>query len=289
MKSIIYILIVLLTCGTLFSAFSNPISIQKQVIEIQSISKNTDSMSLNKSGLIIQKRLKDNGLQNFGISVNSNQKIIKITFNEKTDINEILPLLISNGKIELYETYKRADFIKLIEKEYKLFSMLNIVSGNSEINDSSAILGYCKPEIMSQVDSYITQHYVCKTEEDLRLIWSKTLTKNGDRYLYLLKSKAMLDKQQIIEASVCKINESNDLMITFNERGTLVWRSISLNNMNKSIAIVIDNMVYSTPVLKTEIKDGKCSISGNFTLKEITQLKSLINNDELPLTFKIVK
>lgn len=45
--------------------------------------------------------------------------------------------------------------------------------------------------------------------------------------------------------------------------------------------------VYFAPVLKDEIKNGKCSISGNFTLKELTQLKSLITNKTLPLDFTV--
>jgi preprotein translocase subunit SecD len=59
--------------------------------------------------------------------------------------------------------------------------------------------------------------------------------------------------------------------------------------MGKPLAIGIDNRVYSAPILKDEITTGTCEISGNFTLNEVVMLKSLINTNELPLEFKLVK
>ena len=289
MKSIVYILIAVFVCGILISAIPNLTSNRKQVVEIQCVDKNPDSKLLDESCLIIKKRLYDNGLQNFDISVNSDQKIIKVTFSEKIDVNKILPLLISNGKIEFYETYDRDDFIKLLGKGDQLFSMLNIASENFGVNNSPAILGYCKPGNRYQVESYMAQHYVSKPEEGIKFAWSKNINKRGDYYLYLLKRGAVLNNQQILEASIGKMGDNNDLMITFNEDGALIWQNLSKNNINKSIAIVIDHMVYSAPVVKDEIKGGKCSISGNFTLEELTQLKSLINDGELPLDFMLLK
>lgn len=289
MKSIVYILITLFICGILVSAFPKSNSNQKQVVEIQSIVNNPDSKLLDESCLIIKKRLNDNEVKNFDMSINSKRGIIEITFNEKIDLKDILPLLILKGEIEFYETYNRTDVIKLLAKGDKLFTLLNIVSENSEIDKSSPILGFCKPEFSSQVDSYIAQYYVSKSGEGINFVWGRDLNKNGDCYLYLLKHNSVLSKQQILEVSVDKVTESNDLMITFNNDGALVWQNLSKNNINKSIALVIDKKVYFAPVLKNEIKDGKCSISGNFTFKELTKLKSLITNGTLPLDFKIVK
>jgi len=289
MKSIVYILITVFICGILVSAYPKSNSNQKQVVEIQCVVNNPDSKLLDEACLIIKKRLNDNEVKNFDVSINSKRGIIEITFNEKIDLKDILPLLISKGEVEFYETYNRTEVIKLLNKGDKLFTLLNIASENSEIDNSSAILGFCKPELTSQVDSYNAQYYVSKPGEGINFVWGKDLNKNGECYLYLLKHNSVLSKQQIMEVSVNKVNESCELMITFNKDGALVLQNLSKNNINKSIALVIDKKVYFAPVLKNEIKDGKCSISGNFTFKELTQLKSLITNGTLPLDFKIVK
>jgi preprotein translocase subunit SecD len=287
MKSIIYILFVVLFSSFIVSAFPQALSNQKQIVKIQSIESAKPDL-LEQSSTVIKKRLNDYGLQNFNVSVNINQNTIEIIFIDKADVNGILPLLISKGKIEFYETYNRLDVIKLLEKGDNLFSTLNIPSENSEIKISPAVLGYCKPGNISQVDSYLTKHQVSISGQDVKFLWSKNSNKNGDYSLYLLKPDAVLDKSMVLESSESETNESNNLMISFNEKGTLVWQNLSKNNIGKPIAIVIDNLVYSSPFLRSEIKEGKCEISGDFTLSEVTLLKSLINN-ELPLEFKLVK
>ena len=260
MKSITYILITVFICGIFITALPGTISNRKQVVKIQTVNENPDSALLYESCLIIKNRLKDYGLQNFDISLNSNQKIIAISINGKIDINKILPLLISKGKIEFYETINRTDFIKLLAKGDTLFSLLSIAPENAEIGISSAILGTCKPGVKSQVDSYIDQHYNSKPRVGIKFIWSKNVNKDGDYYLYLLKPRAVLSNQQIMKASVKKINGGNDLMITFNEKGGLIWQNLSKNNMNKPIAIVIDNKVYAAPVIKEEINNSRKQI-----------------------------
>jgi SecD/SecF fusion protein len=83
--------------------------------------------------------------------------------------------------------------------------------------------------------------------------------------------------------------DRSDIMINFDKNGTLVWKSLSKSNIGKPIAIVLDNVVYCAPRVMGEINNGKCIISGDFSIKEITLLKSLISNDELPLEFKLKK
>jgi hypothetical protein len=288
MKSIVYLLVVVLFSSFIIAALPHAISNQKQIIKIESV-EHVGSGLLDESCIIIKKRLKDYGLQNFDVSVNNNQKNIDITFNDNVDVNEILPLLISKGKIALYETYNRSDVINLLEKWDILFSILNIPSDNAELSISSAILGYCKSQNKTQVDSYLAKHDFSRPGQGINCLWSEKPNKNGDYYLYLLKHDPALDKTHILGSVESNTNNNTELMVVFNESGTLAWQELSKNNIGKPIALVIDNLVYFDPILKDEIKEGKCVISGNFTLKEIKQIKSLINNDELLVEFNLVK
>jgi len=286
MKSIIYILLAVLLFGIVVSAIPKSISNQKQVITIQSMDESHRTNLLNESCSIIKNRLKDYGLQGFEVSANEIQKSIAITFNDKVNVNEILPLIIAKGKIGFYETYDRSDVIKLIAKDDKLYSLLNIPSEDH----SSAILGYCNIQNKSQVDSYIAEHYVSKPDQGIKYLWSKSSNKDGNYILYLLKHQAAMEKSQILETVVVKQpnkSDRSDLMINLNKTGTVLWQSLSKSNIGKQIAVVIDNVVYCAPKVMGEINNGKCMISGDFSPKEITCLKSLINNGELPLEFKL--
>ena len=50
-----------------------------------------------------------------------------------------------------------------------------------------------------------------------------------------------------------------------NAEGSKIWEQLTRENIGKCIAIVLDNQVYSFPVVNTEISGGSSQISGNFT------------------------
>jgi hypothetical protein len=289
MKSIVYILIIVFTAGILYSAIPNLTPKRKQVVELQCVSKNPEPGLLLESSQIIKSRLKEYGLQNFQVTPDPQYGSIHLEFSEKFDLKEVSPLLTATGRIGFYETCDRLEVIKLLGKGDELGSLLNISPEDTSVINSPAILGYCKPGLVPQVDSWLAQHYVSKPGEGIRFSWSKNSNEKGDYFLYLLKARSVLGKQQIQESSVNKSGESHELMIRFNENGTLVWQSLSKSNMSKSIAVVMDYVVFAAPIIRDEIKGGRCSISGSFSLEEITLLKSLINNGDLPLDFKIVE
>lgn len=51
----------------------------------------------------------------------------------------------------------------------------------------------------------------------------------------------------------------------------------------------MDDKVYYTPKVLEEIKNGQCQISGDFSVKEVKILISLIVNGELPLDFELIE
>ena len=292
MKSIIYILIAVLLSGVVVSAFPKLHVNRKQLVTIQAVNANSNSNLLYESGSIIKNRLNDYGLKSFEVSVSSTRNTIDITFTDSTDVKEILPLLISKGKFEIYETYAKSDVIKLLQKDDQLFSLLNIPSENTGSENTSAVLGSCKLQNKSQLEAYISKQNLSNKNEGFKYLLSEYSNRDGDYLLYLVKHQAAMQKSQISEMAVEKVpNEPNHyaLMIKFNQFGKTDWANLTKTNIGKSIAMVIDNKVYSAPRVITEIKNGSCQITRNFTLKEITCLKSLINNAELPLDFKLIK
>jgi SecD/SecF fusion protein len=133
---------------------------------------------------------------------------------------------------------------------------------------------------------------VSKPDQGIKYLWSERTNRDGNFVLYLLKPQAAMDKSQILETVVVKQPKNSDytdLMINFDKNGAQVWQNLSKNNIGKPIAIVIDNVVYSAPKVMGEINNGKCIISGDFSLKDVMLLKSLIGNEELPLEFRLKK
>jgi len=60
-------------------------------------------------------------------------------------------------------------------------------------------------------------------------------------------------------------------------------------NLGRSIAIVLDNLVYSYPVVQSEIPNGRSQISGNFTVEEAQDLATVLNAGKLPAPARIIE
>ena len=67
------------------------------------------------------------------------------------------------------------------------------------------------------------------------------------------------------------------------------WRRLTHDNVGKSIAIVLDNSVYSYPTVQGEIPNGTSSITGSFTLEEADDLVNILKAGKLPAPARIVQ
>jgi len=75
----------------------------------------------------------------------------------------------------------------------------------------------------------------------------------------------------------------NEISMTMNTDGTRIWKLMTRDNIGKSIAIVLDNYVYTYPVVQSEIPSGRSQITGNFTVEEAKDLATIFKMHELPV------
>ena len=80
-----------------------------------------------------------------------------------------------------------------------------------------------------------------------------------------------------------------EVSMSMNAEGAQKWARITKDNIGKQIAIVLDNYVYSYPVVNGEIKGGSSSISGNFTVTEAKDLANILKSGKLPAPAKIIE
>jgi preprotein translocase subunit SecD len=79
------------------------------------------------------------------------------------------------------------------------------------------------------------------------------------------------------------------LWIRFNKIGSKKFERMTLKNVNKPIAIVIDGIVYSAPFVNGPIEGGGVEISGNFTATEAKQLADMISGGYLPIKLSLIE
>ena len=71
--------------------------------------------------------------------------------------------------------------------------------------------------------------------------------------------------------------------------GARKWAKITKENINKRIAIILDNVIYSAPNINSEITGGKSQISGNFTVEEAQDLGNILKAGKLPAPTRVVE
>ncbi len=76
--------------------------------------------------------------------------------------------------------------------------------------------------------------------------------------------------------------------LQFNEEGAKIFEEITSRNVGKLLAIYIDGLPISAPVVQEVIAGGKAQISGKFTVDEAKALSRNLNAGALPVPIKLV-
>jgi len=77
--------------------------------------------------------------------------------------------------------------------------------------------------------------------------------------------------------------------LSFTPDGGKLFAEITKRNISKPLAIFIDNMLISAPVVQQEILDGNAVITGNFTVDQAKKLAIAINSGALPVTVNLIE
>jgi len=133
---------------------------------------------------------------------------------------------------------------------------------------------------------------------DLRPMWSVKAIDESNTIFELIAIKANtrdgrapLDGGVITDArrSFGSNSAVPEVDMSMNAEGARVWATMTANNVGRSIAIVLDGMVYSYPRVNGEIPGGRSNISGQFTIEEADDLANVLKSGKLPAPARIVQ
>ncbi len=111
--------------------------------------------------------------------------------------------------------------------------------------------------------------------------------------LYFIKTygneKALLENEDISDATVAYDQYGKpEVMLKFNQYGTKKWATLTQNNINRPLAIIVNNNVISAPNVLSAIEGGSASISGNYTIDECKLLSTSLKSNKLPTNLSIL-
>ena len=108
---------------------------------------------------------------------------------------------------------------------------------------------------------------------------------------YLIKKQTLLTGAQLTDARVQIDSQYNEpyVSITFDKKGGRDFERITEANVKKRLAIVLDNKVYSAPVIQEKISGGQARITGHFTTEEARDLAIALRAGALPAPVNILE
>ena len=108
---------------------------------------------------------------------------------------------------------------------------------------------------------------------------------------YVLDSRALMTGEYIQDARVRPAEQLQgaSVELILNATGARLFEQITAANVKRRLAIVLDNRVYSAPVIQERIGGGRASITGNFDLKEARDLAIVLRAGALPAPVEIAE
>ncbi len=159
------------------------------------------------------------------------------------------------------------------------------ICGMASIRDTAKVNALlARPEVRSSLPN------------NIKFLWeSKAIGDNGDVVmLHAVKTAmnggAQLEGDKVIDARR-DVGQSGEIEVsmTMNADGGRIWKNLTKANIGRSIAIVLDDLVYSSPNVQNEIPNGRSSINGNFTSEEAGDLANILKAGKLPAPTRIVE
>jgi SecD/SecF fusion protein len=156
-------------------------------------------------------------------------------------------------------------------------------------------LGYVAAENKSAVEAILKREDVLSVfPEDVKFMWSADLedvavnSKEQAYVLYAIRvpetGKARVGGKDIKNARTGYDEQSGKITVdlSMTEEGSDKWAEMTGDNVNKIVAITMDDVVYSAPRVINAITGGNTQISGSFTIDEAKDLAGLLNGGALP-------
>jgi preprotein translocase subunit SecD len=183
---------------------------------------------------------------------------------------------------------------QLSEEEFAVkhpFYALAMINPKSQNADA-----FVKEKNISKLKNYLSRPDVKQLIPDnIKFVFSAKpiTTENGEKIfrLYLVNKTPELTGGVITDAQANIDPQTTSPIVTMqmNSEGARDWARITGSNIGKRIAIILDGVVYSAPVVRGKIPGGRSQIEGMADLEEAKLLEIVLKAGALPAPIDIIE
>ena len=184
--------------------------------------------------------------------------------------------------------------IEKARKQHPLLSRLQPAQGAY-----GCVVGYANKRDMVAIDELLASPEAKEVlPSDLRLKWGvKGMGEGAGANVYELyaikvterNGRAPLEGDVVTDASDSFDQQGRPCVsMKMNVDGARRWAALTKANLKRSVAIVLDDNVYSAPTVQSEITGGNSEITGHFTAEDTRDLANVLKSGKMPAPAKIV-
>lgn len=129
---------------------------------------------------------------------------------------------------------------------------------------------------------------------DTEILYEKKVNKETGavaKIPLLVKKQASLTGDLLSDAKVNIDTRFSEpyVSLSFNAAGAKLFEEVTGANVKRRLAIILDNTVYSAPVIQEKIAGGDAQITGSFTMEEARDLSIVLRAGALPAPMKMLQ
>lgn len=187
-----------------------------------------------------------------------------------------------------------------LQKNNPLFAVLSPAASQDGLY-RGPVVGYASLKDTAKVNEYLAMDRIQAIfPRDLKFYWTvKSIDPKDPAQVHQLVAikvtsrdgEPPLDGSAISDANkdFDQFGASPQVTMLMTPDGANAWKRLTGENVGRSIAIVLDDYVYSFPTVQGEIAGGRSSITGNFTINEAEDLATVLKAGKLPAPAHIVE
>jgi preprotein translocase subunit SecD len=162
------------------------------------------------------------------------------------------------------------------------------------VDDEVKVAAEIPTSVLPGEEEDILKQFADKIPKDDEILFEKKVNREtGEvrKIPILLKKQASLTGDILSDAKVNIDSRFNEpyVSLSFNSSGAKLFEEVTGANVKKRLAIILDNTVYSAPVIQERISGGNAQITGNFSMDEARDLSIVLRAGALPAPLKMLQ
>jgi SecD/SecF fusion protein len=271
---------------------------------------------------ILLKRIDKFGVAQPNINLDKNKAIIQVELAGITDKQRVRDYLQASANLQFWEVYNTGELKTAIEgadqsvalditggdtskigtNRYPFIRIINPINPEQDKNGKivyASAIGRVALKDTGTFNSYINKDVVkASFPANIKFLLGveEKIEKTGDRYypLYAIKTVPGSEKAKLEGDGVEESGQSYDekgrpsIKMQMTPLGSKIWSKLTGDNVNRPVAIVLDDVVYSAPNVNGQIDGGNSEISGSFTIEQAQDLANILKSGKTNAPAKIV-